>query len=317
MSAAFSMLLTIAAPATVAPQAPAPANPPSVTDAEANLQRAQQILIATRAFEIAERRRIAAEAETITARATLTQLQGAVPMPIVPTPPPAPVARPLLAAPVPDAVVAAQAGVVTTTTVIGDKQVTEVKPYSPPDLAASETGRQKFGGIEFGIGVAFSYDLGNHQRIKDAEIVDGLVRVTHTENVRARLILESHYFFTPRVPFTHNYSGYRCSLYDENTDERDDCVARRKNFGIGPFMALQPGTDSVIDAIGFGVMVGFRRREEKASSFNIGLGVLYDVSTQILGDGFAENRPPPGNETEVRFRQGSQSAFLAMTSYTF
>jgi len=184
-------------------------------------------------------------------------------------------------------------------------------------LANSQTGRQKFGGIDFGIGIAFSYDLGNNRRVKSAEIVDGLLRVTQTENVRARLILESHYFFTPLLPFTQNYAGVACYAYQTGSDPYDDCIAKRKNFGIGPFMAIQPGTDNVIDAIGAGLMFGFRRREDQGSSFNIGIGVLYDVDTQILGDGFVENRPPPGNETEVRFRRQSQSGLLVMTSYTF
>jgi hypothetical protein len=220
------------------------------------------------------------------------------------------------AAPSVEAVKAAKDGVVTTTTDAGGTTVTTA-PYTPAALAGNETGRQKFGGIDFGIGIAFSYDLGHHQRVKDAAIVDDLVRVTRTENVRARLILESHYFFTPRIAGLGNYTGAHCAEMKDYPDQYDDCVARRKNMGIGPFMAIQPGTDNIIDAIGAGVMIGFRRREEKSASFNIGIGVLYDVDTQILGDGFVENQPPPGNETEVRFRHGSQSGLLIMTSYSF
>ncbi|MEH3041116.1 MAG: hypothetical protein PGN21_13720 [Sphingomonas paucimobilis] len=217
------------------------------------------------------------------------------------------------AAPSAEAVAAAKQGVVTTTIDSAGTKVTT----APADLAASETGRQKFGGIDFGIGVAFTYDLGNNERIREATIVDNIVRVTRTENVRARLILESHYFFTPRHTLFGNYGGAHCDTLKDYPDQYDDCVARWKNFGIGPFMAIQPGTDNIIDAIGAGVMIGFRRREEKSASFNIGIGVLYDVNTQILGDGFVENQAPPGTEKEVRFRRGSQSGLLIMTSYSF
>ena len=212
-----------------------------------------------------------------------------------------------------EAVAAAKQGVVTTTTDAAGTKVTT----SPANLADDDDGRQKFGGIDFGIGVAFSYDLGNHQRVKEATIVDNIVRVTRTENVRARLILESHYFFTPPSAALGNYSGAFCDTMQDYPDQKDDCDNRRKNFGIGPFMAIQPGTDNIIDAIGAGVMIGLRRRQETSASFNIGIGVLYDVNTQILGDGFVENQAPPGKETEVRFRRGSQSGLLIMTSYSF
>ncbi len=309
------------------------ASPPSVADAEANLRRAQQIYEAAKAFQTADRTRKAAEAEATAAARALAALQTpplstVAPPPVAatafvePTPqPPAdlpPATEPHTpVSPSPAAIVAARTGVVTTTTVTDDKVTTEVKPYSPQGLADSQTGRQKFGGIDFGIGIAFSYDLGNNDRIKDADIVGGLLRVKHTDNVRARLILESHYFFTPKLVRFGNYTGAYCSDFLDYPEQHEDCTARRKNFGIGPFMAIQPGGSTIIDAIGAGIMLGFRRREEKASSFNIGIGVLYDLDTQILGDGFVENAPPPGGETEVRFRRQSQSGLLLMSSYTF
>ncbi|KQM65359.1 MULTISPECIES: hypothetical protein [unclassified Sphingomonas] len=227
-----------------------------------------------------------------------------------------PAAHAQATAPSAEAVSAAKEGVVTTTTDANGAKV-KTKPYAPAALPDNETGRQKFGGIDFGIGVAFTYDLGNNERIKEATIVDNIVRVTRTENVRARLILESHYFFTPPSAALGNYSGAFCDEMKDYPDQKEDCDNRRKSFGIGPFMAIQPGTDNIIDAIGAGVMIGLRRRQENSASFNIGIGILYDVNTQILGDGFVENQAPPGKETEVRFRRGSQSGLLIMTSYSF
>ncbi len=183
---------------------------------------------------------------------------------------------------------------------------------------AAASGKQNFGGIDFGIGIAMSYDLGNNDRVRDATIVDGLVRVNRTENIRARLILESHFFATPTFSATRRAEDEAyCADFRGDANAYRNCRASLKDFGIGPFVALQPGSDKVIDAIGAGVMIGFRRGEDRTASFNLGIGVFYDVDTQILGDGFVENAPPPGGETEVRFRRQSQSGLLLMSSYTF
>lgn len=336
MGATLSTLLLILAPVSAGRQETPPL--PSVADAEASVRRAQQVLEAVRIFEAAERRRSAAESEVATARATLERLQA------VPTaPPPAPaglspvkttaVDPPVLSGPdiasaVPDAatIAAAQKGITTTTTVTNGKTVTEVKPYSPAALADSETNRQKFGGIEFGIGLAFSHDLGGNQRVRSADIVDGIVRVGRTDNVRARLVLESHYLFTPS-----GHDGRSLFGLLENGPDDVDCLSRNRFdrnaraachrgdrlWGIGPFAALQPGTDNVIDAIGGGLMLALRRDAVKSDTFNIGLGMLYDVDTPTLADGFVENRAAPGTETTVRLRRGSQIGFLVLTSYSF
>ncbi|WP_230772659.1 hypothetical protein [Sphingomonas sp. Leaf4] len=320
-SAAFLLILPTAVQAQDTPALP------SVAEAEANLARAQQVLATARILEAAEHRRMVAEAEAAKAREALVKLQQQDRPILAPVPTPAAalaanpgrpaIAAPAAATPPAEAYAAAANGVTTTVTATPDKVETKVSPTSQQGLAGNETGRQRFGGIDFGIGVAFSYDLGNNDRVKEAEIVNGIVRVTHTENIRARLILESHYFFTPKSALFSNYTGANCAGYTGYPDQYEDCTSRRKTFGIGPFMAVQPGSDNIIDAIGAGVMLGFRRREEKSASFNIGIGVLYDVDTQILGEGFVENGAPPIGETQVRFRRQSQSGLLIMTSYSF
>lgn len=181
----------------------------------------------------------------------------------------------------------------------------------PAANAPRTDGKQDFGGIEFGIGLAFTYDLGKRDRIKDARLVgpNNVVRATHVENLRARIILESHYLFTPQG----SLFGLRNVRQDENT-------WARREWGFGPFVAIQPGTDNVIEAVGAGLMLGFRRPSENpnsSDSFNIGVGVMYDLNAQVLGDGIFENQPLPADESEVRFRRQSQSGLLIMTSYSF
>lgn len=183
-------------------------------------------------------------------------------------------------------------------------------------LAAS--GRQNFGGIDFGIGVSMSYDLGNNDRVSDAVITNDVVRVTRTENIRARIVLESHYFATPTFSNSRRAREAEfCADFVNDPVKHDNCMSAQKNFGIGPFVALQPGGEKVIDAIGMGIMIGLRRGIDRASSFNLGVGIFYDVDTRILGNGFVEDQPPPAGETEVRFRRQSQSGLLFISSYTF
>src|ERR1700754_75180 len=67
---------------------------------------------------------------------------------------------------------------------------------------------------KLGAGVSLTLDTGSHDRVNDAEIVDGVVRVKDEDNVKARILLEGHYFFLPNCPFLG---------------------VQPKNWGVGPF----------------------------------------------------------------------------------
>ncbi len=80
-------------------------------------------------------------------------------------------------------------------------------------------------------------------------------------------------------------------------------------------MAIQPGSENIIDAIGTGLMIGFKRAGEGSSSFNLGIGFVTDPGAKVLGDGFVENQPPPeGESTTVRFRETSYTGLLFLAS---
>ncbi len=173
-------------------------------------------------------------------------------------------------------------------------------------------GDQSLGGIKFGAGIGFTYDLGTHDRIKAATVANGIVRVTETDNVRARLLLESHYFFLPEAVF------FRLQPND---------------WGIGPFIALQGGPEAIVQGVGGGLMIGLKRvrtddksrggelagqsADTDGSSFNLGLGVFYDLGVQTLGDGVVANQPLPPGETEIRFAKRSQAGFIILSSFAF
>ena len=192
-----------------------------------------------------------------------------------------------------------------------EEQAAEDRPADRQrDMANTDTNKQRFGGIEFGIGMAFTSDLGDNARVREAQIVNGIVRVTRGDDIRARLILESHYFFTPEggLPII----GLTNPTYRERREDNAQPM-----WGWGPFVAIQPGTDNVIDAIGGGLMIGLRRGTTGTDSFNIGIGVLFDLDVQTLGDGILENQPLPAGETEIRYRRRAQSGFMVMSSFSF
>lgn len=170
------------------------------------------------------------------------------------------------------------------------------------DSANESGGTRQFGGLEFGVGISFTLDIGTSDRISDAELVNGIVRVRDENNGVARIMLESHYLFVQnrRGPFG-TPSG---------------------RWGHGPFIALQPGTDDIIEAIGIGWMLGFRRPvppdgEDTGQSFNLGFGIVVDPNTRILGDGIVANQPLPDGETAIRYQEQMQTGILALASFSF
>lgn len=122
--------------------------------------------------------------------------------------------------------------------------------------APSTGGRQTFGGLDLGVGLSFTLDVGKLDRISRASVVNGVVRTDDQDNGRARIMLESHYFFTP---CTWNFLGLKnpCETKD-GYRVADPKLAR---WGLGPFIAIQPGSENIIDAIGMGIMVGARREQ--------------------------------------------------------
>jgi hypothetical protein len=175
---------------------------------------------------------------------------------------------------------------------------------SSTDIGNGITGDKKekainteiLGGFNFGIALGLTMDIGSDESVESAEVVNGIVRVTKEENNVPRIMLETHYFFTP---------DHQLWAHDQG------------EWGIGPFVGIQNGSNEIIEYIGAGVMIGFRRTNQSTDSFNIGLGVVLDPSVKILGDGIEENQALPTGETAVRYKETSQMGLIAMISYGF
>jgi len=170
---------------------------------------------------------------------------------------------------------------------------------------------QNLGGLGFGTGLSLTVDLGSEDRVSDAEVVAGIVRVKEVNNARARVMLESHYFFGD------------VNKKENGTLEPYCKISKNRQCGLGFFVAVQPGSNDIIDAIAVGVMVGFARISngssagKSSSAFNLGIGVVVDPSVKVLGDGIEANKPLPTGETSVRFKTISQTGLLFLTSFSF
>ncbi len=154
-------------------------------------------------------------------------------------------------------------------------------PAAPaPDTTATAVWDQ-FG---LGVGISYTMNIGNDDRIKSAEVVNGKVRVSDEENGIPRIVLEGHYFF-----------------------DADD------GFGHGPFIAIQPGDEEIIDTAALGYMIGLRASKE-TSSWNLGLGIAADPNVQILGDGIEANEELPEGETEIRYKEETKYGVMILFS---
>jgi len=172
-------------------------------------------------------------------------------------------------------------------------------PKSPDTEEANEKtvqeNQEDFKGIKLGAGLSLTLDTGSHDRVNDAEVVAGVVRVKDEDNARARIMLESHYFFLPQRGFFGVSQG---------------------DWGVGPFVAIQPGEDDIVEAAALGLMIGFRR-PNTSSSWNIGVGVVFDPDTKTLGDGIRPDQPLPAGETAIRYKERAQKGVVILTSFSF
>lgn len=186
---------------------------------------------------------------------------------------------------------------------------------SVPGGSDADDGKRPFAGVKFGVGVSMTVDWGSRDRIGEAYLdAKNIVRVADKNNNPARVMLETHYFLTPcgRFLFRQNACEWR---YDATGQTWKEAVM--PDWGVGPFIALQPGGDEdVIDAIGMGLMVGFRRGDT-SHSFNFGVGYVIDPNTKVLGSGIKEDMALPGGETEIRLTETSQSGLLFLASFSF
>lgn len=154
--------------------------------------------------------------------------------------------------------------------------------------------QKEFAGIQMGIGLAMTYKHGR-DRVQEASIQDGLVRIDKEENRLPKVMLETHYFFTPE---------------------------KNPNFGWGPFVAIEPNGSggTAIGSYAIGGMIGFRRKDQPSmekGSWNLGVGYIVNTNVKTLGDGINENEPLPGSEKTIRYKYTNQPGWCFIVSFSF
>ena len=163
-----------------------------------------------------------------------------------------------------------------------------------------------------GAALGISIVLGGDDVIDEAAVVDKRIVVTRRAKDQPRAALEAHQLFTAN-PFSEN----------GRQTMRDQLIACGKSaldcpmFGLGPFAAIQTGSDNSISSAGLGVMLGLRSDPRRDSSFNVGLGLVWDTRVRGLASGFVEGQPLPAGETEVRFTERSARRMMVTLSFAF
>ena len=133
--------------------------------------------------------------------------------------------------------------------------------------------------------MGWTHNLGP-RRVDSVTVVNGVVRIDNEQNDLVRFMPEMH-------------------IWLDRWDEQ--------RWGWGPFLAVAPGS-RVIDAIGFGLMIGYRPHQTDQYSFNLGIGGTLDLDTRVLGDGLVANEPLPRGETSARTKQTTAAGLLIMLS---
>lgn len=179
--------------------------------------------------------------------------------------------------------------------------------------------REFFDAPWWGVGITITFDVGNNDRIEDATIdANGIVRVNKDQNVIPRFMLETHYFFKLNEALNKMNEFKPLRWINEclfNLDNGKFNIGH--GTGIGPFVAVVPGGDDVIDAVGGGIMLGWRREENSTESFNLGFGVAWDPNVKVLGGGFVPNQPAPAGVNNVALKETDQVGLLVVASFSF
>jgi hypothetical protein len=149
---------------------------------------------------------------------------------------------------------------------------------------------------KWGLGVSGTIDIGASDRIVSAEISNSVVRVSGDNNFSARVLLERHFYAK---------SG------------KGTCWLFKSANGCGSFVALQMGSTNtkVLEAFGGGYMWGWKDGTgDNVSVWNLGLGIIADPNTKVLGDGIKKDQALPAGDT-LRYKTTTKFGLLILVSF--
>lgn len=163
-----------------------------------------------------------------------------------------------------------------------------------------------------GAGLGVTVTTGGDDRVEDARVVDNRIVVTKERTTIPRLMFEFHQLFTQNILTAEGREKARRQIVRCEA-QPIECPM----IGVGPFVALQTSSESALDAVGVGVMIGLRNDPRKEASFNVGLGVVWDSNIRVLANGFTDGGTLPAGETDVRFKEKSSTSLMLGFSFGF
>lgn len=179
----------------------------------------------------------------------------------------------------------------------------------------------RFAGFRFGVAIGAVFKAGQRDLVRSPSLdANRIVRIDRDNNGQANFLLETHYFFVPNAQFMNiDLLGF------SKLNPKDFFDLKKGDWGHGPFVAVQPGTENIIESIGLGWMIGFKRAKivgasigkELGDSFNLGVGIMVNPNAKVLGDGIMANQPLPVGETSIRLKTTTEIGYLVTFSYSF
>jgi len=152
-----------------------------------------------------------------------------------------------------------------------------------------------FAGFNWGGALGFATTTG---RTVEAELVADKVRITSERKRRGSLMIETHYFVTPKIK---------------------QSLLTPTQWGIGPFVALEAYDTEERSFKGYavGIMMGFKDAPSAPSSWNLGLGYYVKMNVRELGSGVEEGKVLPDGETSIRYKIVDKSGWMLIFSRQF
>jgi len=189
------------------------------------------------------------------------------------------------------------------------------------EATKTEQATADFLGLKWGLGIGVMGGFGGDRAVEKASIVNGVVRVEEEGDLRPQSFMEMHVFLDKKA---RDWRGYQRGKSASRMAAANG-LNRKNNgtlttpdpplTGFGPFIALQSSDKKVIDALSLGVMWGFRKDPQSPTSLNVGIGLSFDPSVQVLGGGLKDGQRT--DETVMRFKKEGQFGWVLMASFTF
>lgn len=137
------------------------------------------------------------------------------------------------------------------------------------------------------------------ENISKAEIRNGIVRVTDSQNISMGIGLQA--FFPFKV------WSYVISNDNGNTWQKGSEIS------FGPYAGVMMNGDNIIDNFAIGFAYSQRR---EFGGIRLGVGFLFDPSVQRLADDFKDGESAPTGETSVKYKHVSTKGLQIMLSFT-